>query len=67
GHASAGFFAATLLSEGDPALAPLWFALAAVVATSRAYVRIHHASDIVAGAAVGLALAAVARRVWPQP
>ena len=37
------------------------------VATSRAYVRIHHASDIVAGAAVGLALAAVARRLWPQP
>ena len=67
GHASSGFFAATLLSEGDPGLAPLWFALAAVVATSRAYVRVHHASDIVAGAAVGLALAAVARRVWPQP
>ena len=34
---------------------------------SRAYVRVHHASDIVAGAAVGLALAAVARRLWPQP
>ena len=67
GHASSAFFAATLLSEGEPELAPLWFALAAVVATSRAYVRIHHASDIVAGAAVGLALAAVARRVWPQP
>ena len=67
GHASSGFFAATLLSEGDPELAPLWFALAAVVATSRAYVRVHHASDIVAGAAVGLALAAVARRLWPQP
>ncbi len=67
GHASSGFFAATLLSEGDPELAPLWFALAAIVATSRAYVRIHHASDIVAGAAVGLAAAALARRVWPQP
>lgn len=67
GHASSAFFAATLLSEGDPALAPVWFTLAAVVATSRAYVRVHHASDIVAGAAVGLALAAVARRVWPQP
>jgi undecaprenyl-diphosphatase len=67
GHASSGFFAAALLSEGDPELAPLWFALAAVVATSRAYLRVHHASDIVAGAVVGLALAAVARRVWPQP
>jgi len=67
GHASSAFFAATLLSEGDPALAPVWFTLAALVATSRAYVRVHHASDIVVGAAVGLALAAVARRLWPQP
>jgi undecaprenyl-diphosphatase len=65
GHASAGFFAASLLTEGDPALAPLWFGLAGVVATSRAYVRVHHGSDIVAGAVTGLALAAVAKRLWP--
>src|SRR5262249_19892658 len=32
GHASSAFFAASLLTEGDPALAPLWFALAALVA-----------------------------------
>ena len=67
GHASSAFFAASLLSERDRALAPLWFSLAAVVATSRAYVRIHHGSDVVAGAAVGLALAAVAKRLWPVP
>ena len=67
GHASAGFFAATLLTESEPMLAPLWFGLAGVVATSRAYVRIHHGSDIVAGAATGLALAAVAKRLWPTP
>jgi undecaprenyl-diphosphatase len=67
GHASAAFFAAALLTEGDPALAPLWFALAGGVALSRVYVRIHHASDIVAGAAVGLALAALAKRFWPAP
>ena len=65
GHASAAFFAAVLLTEGDPPLAPVWFGLAGTVAVSRAYVRIHHASDIVAGAAVGLVLASVARRVWP--
>lgn len=65
GHASSAFFAASLLSERDRALAPLWFSLAAVVATSRAYVRIHHGSDVVAGAAVGLSLAAVAKRLWP--
>jgi membrane-associated phospholipid phosphatase len=67
GHASSGFFVAALLTEGDPELAPLWFGLAAVVASSRAYVRIHHGSDVLAGALVGLALAAVARRLWPMP
>ena len=41
-------------------------ALAGVVASSRVYVKIHHASDVVAGAAIGVGLAAVARRVWPQ-
>ena len=29
GHASAGFFAASLLSEGESATAPIWFGLAA--------------------------------------
>jgi len=67
GHASAAFFSASLLSEGERALAPVWLSLAAVVATSRAYVRIHHGSDVVAGAALGLVLAAVAKRVWPAP
>ena len=58
---------ASLLSEGDRELTPLWFALAAVVVDVPGLRRIHHASDVVAGAAVGLALAAVARRLWPQP
>jgi undecaprenyl-diphosphatase len=66
GHASAAFFAATLLTEADPALAPIWFGLAAVVTLSRPYVRIHHMSDVAGGAAVGLALAAVAKRIWPE-
>jgi membrane-associated phospholipid phosphatase len=62
GHASAAFFAATVLTGWDgAAFAPLWFGLAAVVGTSRAYVRIHHPSDVVAGAALGLALGAAAR------
>jgi membrane-associated phospholipid phosphatase len=65
GHASSAFFSAALLAEGDPELAPLWFGLAAIVATSRAYVRIHHGSDVVAGAAIGLALAALVHRLWP--
>lgn len=62
GHASAAFFAATVLTHwSGAAAAPAWFLLACLVATSRAYVRIHHASDVVGGAALGLALGQVAR------
>jgi len=62
GHASAAFFAATLLTAWDGwAFAPLWFGLAAVVGVSRAYVRIHHPSDVVGGAVVGVVLALIAR------
>jgi membrane-associated phospholipid phosphatase len=61
GHASAAFFAATLLTLWDGiAWAPLWFGLALVVGTSRAYVRIHHPSDVVGGAGVGIMLALLA-------
>lgn len=67
GHASSACFAATLLTAWDgPALAPLWFSIAAIVAVSRAYVRIHHASDVVGGAVVGVALALAARSL-PLP
>jgi undecaprenyl-diphosphatase len=66
GHASAAMTAAGVLSQNDP-LWPLYYALGAVVASSRVYVKIHHPSDVVAGALVGIALARVARRVWPFP
>ena len=57
GHASAAFFAATVLTYWSGiAWAPGWFGVAIIVATSRAYVRIHHPSDIIGGALVGLAL-----------
>lgn len=68
GHASSAFFAATVLVHWTGwSWAPLWIAMAAVVATSRAFVRIHHASDVVGGAVVGLALgqlALVGLRAW---
>jgi undecaprenyl-diphosphatase len=51
GHATAAFCAATLLGGG-----PLLYGAAAAVAATRVYVRLHHASDVVAGAALGLAL-----------
>jgi membrane-associated phospholipid phosphatase len=62
GHATTAFTAATLLSEGTGA-APAYFGLAGLVAASRAYTRMHHASDVIAGAALGLAMGQVAKRV----
>ena len=65
GHATSAFMAATLLSDGDKKFAPGYFALAAVIAASRVYVKIHHASDVVAGAALGLGLGQAAKRIAP--
>ncbi|HTW06479.1 MAG TPA: phosphatase PAP2 family protein [Acidimicrobiales bacterium] len=59
GHASAAFFAAALLRDGSGARA--YYPLAAIVAASRVYVRTHHASDVVAGAALGAVLGELAR------
>ena len=58
GHATAAFCAATLLGGG-----PAWYAAAAAVASTRVYVRLHHASDVLAGAAFGLALGLALRPV----
>jgi len=61
GHATAAFTAATLLSTNSRNR-PAWFALAGLVAGGRVYVRMHHASDVIAGAAFGLLLGQVLRR-----
>ena len=64
GHASSAVFAATVLTGWDgKRLGALWFTIAAIVGTSRAYVRIHHASDVVAGAMCGAVLGIVLRRM----
>jgi undecaprenyl-diphosphatase len=55
GHAATAFMCAVLLSKGNRA-APFYFTLAALVAGSRVYTRMHHASDVAAGAALGLVL-----------
>jgi undecaprenyl-diphosphatase len=65
GHATSAFCAATLLSDGDPAFAPLYFTAATVVALSRIHVRIHHASDVAGGVALGLLLGQVGKRIAP--
>ena len=64
GHATAGFTAAMLLSQ--PGRRAPWFVVAAAVASSRVYVRMHFASDVIGGALVGLALGRLLRR-WVNP
>ncbi|HEX6313150.1 MAG TPA: phosphatase PAP2 family protein [Acidimicrobiia bacterium] len=65
GHATSAFTAASLLAQGSNA-GPLYYALAAVVAGSRVYTRMHHASDVLAGAALGLVLGRIGRRLLPM-
>jgi undecaprenyl-diphosphatase len=66
GHATSGFLAASLLSAGRPRQRPVWFAAATIVALSRVHVRIHHASDVVGGAVIGLALGRLVQRSVPS-
>jgi undecaprenyl-diphosphatase len=68
GHASSGFLAATLLADGKRLPTKVgWYGLAAVVAASRIHTRAHHASDVLAGAALGLVLGRIAKRAWRLP
>jgi membrane-associated phospholipid phosphatase len=66
GHASSAAVAVLVLGEKDP-LWPLYAVVGATVAASRVYVKVHHPSDVVAGALLGVGIAAVARRLWPFP
>jgi len=63
GHASAAFVAASLLAP-ESKRPVLWYALAGAVAYSRVHVRIHHASDVIGGAALGLVIGKAARKIW---
>ena len=62
GHASAAFCAAVVLSRGS-VLGPLYRLVAGIVAVSRIHVRLHHASDVIAGAALGEAIGRIAVRL----
>ena len=64
GHAAAAFCAAVILTDetGNPG----WYALAGVIGVTRVYVRMHHASDVVAGAAWGYVLGRVLRVALPR-
>jgi undecaprenyl-diphosphatase len=65
GHATAGFTAAVFLSRADPG--PPWYLIAGLVGFSRIYVRLHHTSDVLGGAALGLAFGYAVRRFAPPP
>jgi undecaprenyl-diphosphatase len=65
GHATSAFCAAALLR--DEGWWPLYYLAAIIVASSRVHVRIHHASDVVAGMAIGVAMGEVARALMPLP
>jgi len=60
GHATAAFTAAALLASDRHR--GRWYLLAALVASSRVYVRMHHASDVAGGAVLGLGLGRLLRR-----
>lgn len=65
GHASAAAFFVVVASEDD-AWWPLYLVAAGTVAKSRAYVKIHHVSDVIGGVVVGAALGMAFRAWWPS-
>lgn len=54
GHAAASTAVATTLALAHPMAAPIALPLAALVSYSRVALRVHHATDVLAGAALGL-------------
>lgn len=65
GHATSAMVATAILGDGRRSR-PAYLALGLWVASSRVYVKIHHASDVVAGLAIGAALGHVLTRVIPR-
>ena len=59
-HAVNIFAAAYFLAQPAKRLAPVFYAIAAVVAYSRIYIGIHYPLDVLGGAAIGLLIA------WPM-
>jgi undecaprenyl-diphosphatase len=62
GHTLAAFCTAVVLAD-SPGETAVYVGFASTVALSRVYLRAHHASDVVGGAAIGLGLGLVGRRL----
>lgn len=65
GHSASAFAFATGASLELPALRAPLVALAAAVAGSRVYTGVHYPGDVLAGAAIGAAVARRTVRMWP--
>lgn len=65
GHSSSAGMAAVLLSGAAPRLKPVWWVLSTIVGTSRIHARMHHGTDVAAGAVLGAFLGAVTKRISP--
>jgi undecaprenyl-diphosphatase len=63
GHAATAFAAATAIAILSPKARPYALGLAAAVALSRVYLRVHFPLDVLAGALIGAALGALAALV----
>lgn len=63
GHAAASTAVAMTLALAHPITAPIALPLAALVSYSRVALRVHHASDVLAGVALGLTGALAAKVV----
>lgn len=63
GHAAAATAVAVSVALAQPVLAALVLPLAALIAYSRVHLRVHYASDVLAGGVLGLAGALVATKL----
>jgi undecaprenyl-diphosphatase len=61
GHSAAAFAGAWLLRRQYPKLAPLWYAIAALVGFSRVYLGAHYPGDVLSGAITGTVIAEATR------
>ncbi|MDA8196060.1 MAG: phosphatase PAP2 family protein [Actinomycetota bacterium] len=64
GHSSAAATAFILLSDNDK-FWPIYLLIALIVAPSRVHVRMHHASDVVAGTVIGTLFGLMVKRIFP--